>query len=59
MGKRYSLTFKFFDKAEQAEAFCEKQNSNSYIRKNHKATYTPWANEDKTENKFIAWYATK
>ena len=59
MGTRYKKTFEFFDKEEQAQAFCDRENTNSYIRKNHKASYTSWTNEDNTENKFIAWYVTK
>ena len=61
MANRYRWTFKFFDTEEQAELFCnnENENANSYVRKNHKAHHTPWSSQDGTENKYIAWYATK
>lgn len=59
MAKRYKRTFKFFDTEEQAITFCDKENQDYYIRKNHTASYTPWESKDGKENKFIAWYATK
>lgn len=59
MARRYKMTFTFFDTEEQAQIFCSKENSNSYIRKNHPAHYTPWNSQDGKENKFVAWYATK
>jgi len=59
MAYRYRKTFKFFDTEEQAKIFCNNENLNSYIRKNHEAHYTPWSSQDGTENKYIAWYVTK
>lgn len=59
MSKRYSMTFKFFDTEEQAKSFCDNENLNRYIRKNHPAHYTPWTSQDGTEHKFVAWYATR
>lgn len=59
MAKRYRKTFKFFDTEKQAQTFCDTENTNSYIRKKHAAHYTPWSSQDGTENKFVAWYATK
>ena len=59
MAKRYRMTFKFFDTEEQAKTFCNNENLNYYIRKNHTAHYTPWVSQDGRENKFVAWYATK
>jgi hypothetical protein len=57
--RRYKSTFEFFDTEERARAFCDKENSNSYIRKHHHAHYTPWSSQDGKEQKFIAWYVTK
>lgn len=59
MTGRYRKTFSFFDTEEQARAFCDKENLNNYIRKNHKSYYTNWSSQDGTENKFVAWYVTK
>lgn len=59
MANRYKMTFKFFDTEEQAEKFCNNENLNNYIRKNHKAHYTPWSSQDGTENKYVACYVTK
>lgn len=59
MARRYRSTFQFFDTEEQAERFCNNENLNSYIRKNHTAHYTRWSSQDGKENKFVAWYVTK
>ena len=59
MANRYRLTFRFTDTEEQAKAFCDNENKNAYIRKHHKAHYTPWSSQDGTEHKFICWYATR
>lgn len=59
MAKRYKRTFKFFDTEDQAQIFCNNENLNNYIRKNHKALYTTWSSQDGKENKFVVWYATK
>jgi hypothetical protein len=59
MARRYRLTFKLFDTEKGAKAFCDKENSNYYIRKHHAAGYTPWSSSDRSENGFIAWYATQ
>ena len=56
MARRYQLTFKFFDTESEAKAFCDKENTIPYIRKNHPATYTNWSSTDGTEHKFVAWY---
>lgn len=56
---RYKLTFKFFDTEKEAMLFCQYENLNSYIKKHHPAHYTTWSSQDGTENKFIAWYATR
>jgi len=59
MAQRYKSTFEFFDMEEQAKRFCDIENLNSYIKKYHKAHYTPWSSQDGKENKFVAWYVTK
>ena len=59
MASRYKRTFEFFDTEKQAKIFCDNENKNSYIKKNHKATYTKWENEDRRERAFIAWYVIK
>lgn len=59
MARRYHRTFKFFDTEEDAAAFCDAENRNSYIRKNYPATYHPWKSRDGKELKFIAWYSEK
>lgn len=61
MKARYKRTFNFYDTEEQAKEFCDNMNNNSnyYVRKNHKAIYTPWSSQDGKENKFVAWYSTK
>lgn len=59
MAKRYRRTFKFFNTEEQAKVFCDNENLNSYVRKNHKAYYTHWNSLDGTENKYLAWYVIK
>lgn len=59
MAKRYRLTYEFFDTEEQAKNFCDNENKNRYIREHHRAGYTPWSNQDRTEHKFIAWHYTK
>lgn len=56
MARRYRKTFQFFDTEEQAQVFCDKENQNYYIRKHHKASYTPWNSADGKEHKFVAWY---
>lgn len=56
MANRYRKTFKFFDTEEQSKIFCNNENVNTYIRKNHKAYYTNWSSQDSKENKYIAWY---
>lgn len=59
MAKRYSRAFQFVDTEDQAKALCDSKNSNNYIRRNHKAHYTPWTSKDKTESKYVVWYATR
>lgn len=59
MAARYRMTFEFFDTEDQAQVFCNRENTNSYIRKHHKAHYTPWSSQNGREHKFVAWYATK
>jgi hypothetical protein len=59
MSKRYTMMFKFFDTEEQAKIFCDNENLVNYIRKNHPAHYTSWKSQDRKENLFIVWYATK
>ena len=59
MANRYRLTFTFANTEEQAKIFCDNENKNAYIRKNHPAHYTPWSSQDETEHKFICWYATR
>lgn len=59
MAKRYTMTYKFFNTEERAKIFCDNENLNNYIRKNHKAHYTPWSSQDGTENAYVAWYATR
>lgn len=56
MARRYKTTFQFFDTENQAQEFCDKENQNYYIRKHHKASYTPWSSTDGKEHKFVAWY---
>lgn len=56
MARRYKTTFKFFDTAEQAQAFCDNENKNFYIRKHHPAHFAPWSSLDGIEQKFIVWY---
>lgn len=55
---RYKLTFDFFDTAEQAQAFCERENASgtAWKRAKYKAHFTPWTDSKQTEHKFIAWY---
>lgn len=59
MAARYKTTFKFFDKEEQAQAFCDSINKNNYIRKRHPAYCAPWSSQDGTEHKFVVWYVTR
>ena len=59
MSQRYKLTFKFVDTEEHAKRFCDNENKNRYIRRYHKACYTPWVSRDGSEHKFIVWYVTK
>ena len=56
---RYRLTCQFFDTEDQAKSFCDRENQNRYLKKNHPAHYTTWTSQDRTEHKFIAWYYTK
>jgi len=56
---RYKQTCKFFDTEDQAKTFCDNENKNSYIKKNHTATYTGWTSRDGSESKFVAWYVIK
>ena len=48
-------TFKFFDNESKANEFCEMENKRYPWRK-HRASYTPWSNAVKTENRFVAFY---
>jgi viroplasmin and RNaseH domain-containing protein len=59
MNNRYRSTFKLFDTEEQAKVFCDNENTNNYIRKNHPAHYTSWSSANGQENKFVAWYVIK
>ena len=52
---KLNYTFKFFKSEAQAKEFCEMENKRFPWRKN-KASYSPWSNETKTENGFIAFY---
>lgn len=59
MARKYRMTFVFADTEEQAKRFCDNENKNRYIRKHHKAHYTPWVSRDGSEHKFVVWYAAK
>ena len=61
MSNRYKRTFEFFDTKDEAKEFCNKINDSAsdYVRKHHKANWTAWENEDRTEHKYIAWYSIK
>ena len=59
MARRYHRTYKFFDTEAEAKAFCDTENRNPYIKKNHPATYHQWKSKDGNELKFLAWYSEK
>ena len=59
MARRYKLTYKIMEIEEQVKAFCDNENLNPYIRKNHKASYTPWSSQDGKFDGYVAWYVTK
>lgn len=58
MNKKYQLWFEFRNTEKEAQTLCDLVNKNytPYMRKNHKAHYTPWQSKDGTENLFICWY---
>lgn len=59
MATRYRRTFEFVDTEEQAKKICDEKNKNRYIREHHKAIYTSWVSQDRTERKFVVLYSTK
>ena len=56
---RYKLTYKIVKTEEEAKNFCDNENKNYYIRKNHQAHFTAWSSSDGKEHGFIIWYVTK
>lgn len=56
--KKYNKTFQFFNTEEEAQSFCERENStgSAYKRNRYPAHFTPWTSSDATEHKYIAWY---
>lgn len=57
--RRYKRTFQFFDTEQEAKEFCDKVNTNRYVRIHCPAGYYPWTSNDGIEHKFIAWYSEK
>ena len=59
MDKKYKRTFEFFDTEDEAKEFCKDRNINHHAGSENMATWTPWENKDRTEQKFVVWYSTK
>lgn len=55
---RLRRTFTFVDTEEEAQLMCEniQNQQNSYRKKYHKPSYTPWTSSDNKEHKFVVWY---
>ena len=56
-GRKYNLWFDFCKTETEAKGLCIKINSNytDYMRKHHKAHYTPWTSSDGKEHLFVVW----
>lgn len=59
MAKRYRWTFKIVETEDQAKRLCNIENKNEYIRKNHKAHYTPRSDSKGNEHGFVVWYVIR